>query len=189
MRADKNIFLFILLGSILAVSVFSCSKNNSTADYNADKTALKALIDSLKSVSDSSVEGAKPGQYVTGAKTALDSVITLGEDVYAAKTYTQEQVNNAITNLRRAFSTFSSRRLQEVSAENLMGYWKFNGNTNDSSGNHNDGMMKTNWFNVVSGNPVDGGTLPQLVSDRFNHPNAACYFEKGATVEVPYSNS
>lgn len=190
MHLDKTIFRFLVIGSLIAASVLSCSKNdNGSPDYNADKTVLKSLIDSLQSVSDTSSEGNKPGQYVTGAKTALDSVINLAKDVFSANTYTQEQVNNAISNLRRAAVTFSSKRLKEVSPENLMGYWKFNGNANDSSGNHNDGEFKTNWFNVVSGTPVDGGTMPTLVSDRFGNENAACYFEKGATVEVPYKNS
>jgi len=190
MRSIKYILYFFLLGSIVAVSILSCSKKNSTTpNYNADKISLKALIDSMKSVSDSSTEGSKPGQYVAGAKTALDSVINLGQEVFTSNTYTQEQVNNAINNLRRAGTAFNSRQLQAVSPDNLMGYWKFNGNANDSSGHQNDGSFKTNWFNVVSGSPVDGATLPQFVADRFGQPNSACYFEKGATVEVPYNNS
>lgn len=189
MCSNKYILLLILLGSILSGSMISCKKNNSTPDYNSDKTILKAVIDSLTSVSDTTVEGNKPGQYIPGAKTALDSVIKLGNEVYSSNTYTQEQINNALNNLLRAGNTFSTRRLQTVSPENLIGYWKFNGNTNDSSGHQNDGILKTNWFGPDATHAVDGGTLPQLVADRFQQPNAAYYFEKGATIEIPYNNT
>lgn len=170
--------------------MISCKKSKSSpGDYNSDKTRLKAVIDSLTAVSDTTVEGNKPGQYIIGAKTALDSVIGLGTEVYSSDTYTQEQVNNALNNLLRAGNTFSAKRLQAVSPENLMGYWKFNGNANDSSGHQNNGILKTNWFGPSAASAVDGATLPQLVADRFNQPNSAYYFEKGATIEVPYINT
>ena len=146
MRSNKHILLFILLGCILSGYIISCKKNSTTPDYTPDKTRLKEVIDSLTAVSNASVEGNKPGQYIPGAKEALDSVINLGTEVVSSNSYTQEQVNNAISNLLRAGNTFDSQQLQEVSLENLMGYWKCNGNPNDSSGNHNDGVYKTNWI-------------------------------------------
>ena len=188
MRSNKHILLFILLGCILSGYIISCKKNSTTPDYTPDKIRLKEVIDSLTAVSNASVEGNKPGQYIPGAKEALDSVINLGTEVVSSNSYTQEQVNNAISNLLRAGNTFDSQQLQEVSLENLMGYWKCNGNPNDSSGNHNDGVYKTNWIGPDAAHAVDGGTLPQLVADRFNRPNSAFYFDKGATIEVPYNN-
>jgi len=165
----------------------SCKKDDTTPNYNADKTELKAMIDSLTLVSDNAVEGNKPGQYTPGAKASLDSVLSLGEEVYNSSTYTQQEVNNAVGNLERAGVTFSSQLLKEVSQENLMGYWKFTGNPADSSGHGHDGELKTNWTGP-STFIVDGGTLPQLVSDRFGQANSAYYFNNGATIEVPYSN-
>ncbi|MDP4128940.1 MAG: LamG domain-containing protein [Bacteroidota bacterium] len=188
MHSNKYFLLLILLGGIFSGAMTSCKKNSSTPDYNADKTRLKSVIDSLTAVAEASVEGNKPGQYIPGAKEALDSVLNLGQEVYTATNYTQEQVNNALNNLMRAGSTFSSQQLQEVSVENLMGYWKFNGNANDSSGHGNDGVLKTNWTGASATTAVDGGTLPQLVADRFGQANAAYYFDKGATIEVPYNN-
>ena len=187
MHSNKYILLFILLGSTLIGSVISCKKNSSTPDYNADKTRLKVVVDSLTSVSDTTTEGTKPGQYIVGAKTALDSVINLGEEVLASNTYTQEQVNNAINNLLRAGNNFNTQLLQAVSPQNLMGYWKFNGNANDSSGHNNNGILKTNWIGADATHAVDGGTLPQLATDRFGNANSAYYFDNGATIEVPYT--
>jgi hypothetical protein len=147
------------------------------------------VIDSLTAVYNSAVEGNKPGDYVPGAKAALDSVINLALGVASANTYSQEQVNNAVSNLIRAGNTFSAQQLQEVSPLNLMGYWLCNGNASDSSGNGNNGVYKTNWIGPDATHAVDGGTLPQLVADRFGRPNSALYFSNGATIEVPYKNS
>jgi hypothetical protein len=182
-----HISRYILVAGLFSCLIFSCKKDDSSPDYNADKTKLKAMLDSLTAVSAAAVEGSKPGQYTPGAKHALDSVIGLGESVYNAATYTQQQVNNALNNLARAGTTFSSQLLQEVSKANLMGYWTFSGNPNDSSGHQHDGLLRTNWTGPSTA-IVDGATLPQLVSDRFNQPNAADYIYKGATIEVPYSN-
>ncbi|MHA4809427.1 LamG domain-containing protein [Flavitalea flava] len=184
---NKHIFLYLLAACLVTGSIVSCKKNDNPApNYNADKTRLKAVIDSLTTVYTNSIEGNKPGQYVPGARTFLDSVINLAAQVNTGTTFTQEQVNNAVSNLLRAGGSFSSLQLQDVSPENLMGYWKCNGNPNDSSGNQNDGMYKTNWMGSDATHAVDGATLPQLVNDRFGRPNSAFYFANGATIEVPY---
>jgi hypothetical protein len=183
MRIYKN----ILVAGLLLLFIYSCKKSSSKPDYNADKTQLKSMLDSLTAVSGAAVEGSKPGQYIPGAKEALDSVIGLGQSVYTATTYTQQEVNNALSNLARAGVTFNSQLLQEVSKANLMGFWKFSGNPNDSSGHQHDGLLKTNWTGPSTA-IVDGGTLPVLVNDRFGNANSAYYFNNGATIEVPYSN-
>jgi hypothetical protein len=185
MRSLKNILLLLLVGCFFLGTVSSCKKDSNPTTSNPDKTALKAMIDSLTAVSAAAVEGNKAGQYVPGAKEALDSVISLGNAVYTATNYSQLQVNNALNNLTRAGTVFSTKLLQEVSKETLVGYWKFNGNADDSSGRGNNGILKTNWSGA-SGAAVDGGTLPQLVPDRFGQANSAYYFNKGATIEVPY---
>lgn len=189
MRHNKYSFLVLLvLVTTLVIAAVSCKKDNTPAEnYNADKSRLQTVIDSLTTIYSNAVEGNKPGQYTPGAKEALDSVIKLANVVVSANTYTQEQVNNAVANLLRAGNNFSSQQLQEVSAENLMAYWKFNGNADDSSGNHHDGVLKTNLIGPDATHAVDGGVLPKLVADRFGRPNSAYYFEKGATIEVPYN--
>lgn len=187
MRSTKYILLAVLSGIMLFGVLTSCKKDSTSQNYNPDKTALKAKIDSLTAVSGAAVEGTKPGQYIPGAKEALDSVISLAQEVYTSTNYTQEQVMNALGNLQRAGVAFSTQLLQEVSQENLVGYWKFNGNSNDSSGHNNNGMLKTNWTGPSTA-IVDGGTLPQLVADRFGNAESAYAFDKGATIEVPYTN-
>jgi hypothetical protein len=186
MLTSKFIYYLFAITVMLGV-IASCSKKESTPDYNANKTAFKAAIDSLTHVYNSTIDGTKPGQYVIGSRAALDSVIALATQVYTGTTYTQQQVNNALNNLLAAGKIFNTKLLQEVSVANLMAFWKFNGNTLDSSGNGNDGLLKTGLIGSSAATAVDGATLPVPVADRFGRPDMAYYFNNGATIEVPYN--
>lgn len=185
MHTIKRISSFLLAASIIGLA--SCSKDDNPApDYNSNKTRLKQVIDSLTTVSGNSVEGSKPGQYVIGSKRALDSVLALGNQVYTGS-YTQQEVNNAVGNLLGAGATFSTKLLQEVSVANLMAFWKFNGNANDSSGHGHHGTPITGLTGSSATVAKDGGVLPQLVADRFGRTGMAYDFNTGATIQVPYS--
>src|ERR1700728_772091 len=89
--------------------VASCKKSSSPASYNTNKAALIAAIDSLTTVYNSTADGTKPGQYAPGARSALDSVITLATTVSTSTAYTQQQINNALNNLLAAGATFSTQ--------------------------------------------------------------------------------
>lgn len=186
MRTSKFINYFFAIIALLGI-IASCSKKESVVpDYNANKAVFKAAIDSLTNVYNTTIEGTKPGQYIIGSRAALDSVIALATQVYTGNTYTQEQVNNALNNLLAAGKIFSTKLLQEVSVANLMAFWKMNGNPDDSSGHGHNGMLKTGLVGSGATTAVDGGTLPQLVPDRFGRPNMAYDFNNAATIEVPY---
>ena len=185
MHTIKYFSRLLLAASI--ISIAACSKDDSPApNYNSDKTRLKQVIDSLTAVSGKSAEGSKPGQYVTGSKKALDSVVALAGQVYTGQ-YTQQEVNNAIANLIGAGQTFSTKLLQEVSVANLMAFWKFNGNTNDSSGHGHNGTLRTGLIGSSATTATDGGVMPVAVADRFGRAGMAYDFNNGANVEVPYS--
>jgi hypothetical protein len=185
----KYIFYLVALTTVLGLFV-SCSKKDSqAATYTTNKTALKAAIDSLTTVYNNSVGGTKPGQYSVEAKAALDTAISLATQVNASNSYSQQEVNNALNSLLKAGAQFSTELLQEVSVANLVAFWKFSGNTVDSSGNGHNGILTTGYVGSSTTTAVDGATLPQLVPDRFGRPNMAYYFNNGATVEVPYSAS
>ena len=57
----------------------------------------------------------------------------------------------------------------QIPTNGLVGYWPFNGNANDESGNGHNGT-------------VNGATL---TSDRFGRCNAAYYFDGAAKISVP----
>ena len=67
-------------------------------------------------------------------------------------------------------STAFSQVPNYVPSNGLIGYWPFNGNANDESGNGNDGT-------------VNGATL---TADRFGNANSAYTFGLGNYIQVPY---
>lgn len=187
-KLSAYIFYGVAIAAVFG-AVSSCKKNTSPASYVTNKTALNAAIDSLTTVFNSTVDGTKPGDYAPGARQALDSVIALATSVSSSNAYTQQEINNALNNLLAAGAQFSTQLIQQVSSANLMGYWEFNGNAMDSSGNGNNGVLQTGWVGTSAATAVDGGTLPVLVADRFGRPNMAYYFNNGATVKVPYNST
>ncbi|WEK35929.1 MAG: LamG domain-containing protein [Candidatus Pseudobacter hemicellulosilyticus] len=173
---------------LYSTAIVSCSKDDDPApDYNSNKSRLKTVIDSLTTVYNASVEGSKAGQYIDGSKATLDSVLTLGNQVFTGN-YTQQQVNNAVVSLMKAGETFSTKLLQEVSAANLMAFWKFTGNPADSSGHDHHGTLLTGLVGNSAATAADGGVLPKLMPDRFGRADMAYEFRDGATIEVPYSS-
>ena len=87
------------------------------------------------------MEGTKPGQYVVGTKAALTTALTSAKAVLADANATQAVVNSATQNLLAAIAAYQGNLIKEIAAANLIGYWKMNGNANDSSGNGNNGVV------------------------------------------------
>ena len=187
MRSTKYIYVFILASGVLVTLFSACSKKDNNPDYNANKASLVHLIDSLTQVYNGAVEGNKPGNYATGAKAQLDSAIALATTVNTGSTFTQEQVNNTYNNLLLAAQQFNTRLIGEVSSEYLVAHWKFDGDVTDATGNGHDGTLKTGWIGNSVATMTDGGTLPQLTTDRFGRANMAYTFNKGSLVQVPYA--
>lgn len=73
--------------------------------------------------------------------------------------------------------------ISDVTMEShLVGFWKFDGNPNDASGNGNNGKIKR-------GHVYFGAGLPALTSDRFGRPNKCYHFDKGGNIQVPYTKN
>ena len=177
-----------MLAAGVTMTLFSaCSKKSSTPDYNANKASLSHLIDSLTQVYNTVVEGNKPGDYATGAKALLDTAIVLATQVNTGSTFTQEQVNNTYNNLLLAAQQFNTKLIGEVSSANLVAFWKFDGDVTDATGNGHNGALKTGWIGSSAATMTDGGTLPQLTTDRFGRANMAYTFNNGSLVQVPYA--
>jgi len=180
-----RISICLLLGVTLA---FACKKNDQPApNYNSNKSNLTHLADSLTNVYNNTVEGNKPGNYSAGARTSLKAALDLATQVENGS-FTQEEVDNAYNKLVLAGQQFSTKLIQEVSVQYLVGHWKFNGNAVDSSGHGHDGMLKTGYVGSSAAAATDGGTLPQLTADRFGRADMAYSFNNGALVDVPYAS-
>ncbi len=73
-----------------------------------NKTQLNTLIAQAQSKHDAAVEGSAAGQYPTGAKSTLQAAIDQAEAAAADAAATQQQVDQAVTTLQTAFSTFTA---------------------------------------------------------------------------------
>jgi len=169
----------LLLGSIFT----SCSNKESTPPPPpADKVALKAAIAIAQGLNDNTVEGTKPNQYEVGTKAALKTALDASKVIDANATATQAEVNNTTAQLTAAIAAYQGHLIKEIAAANLIGFWKFNGNANDSSGNDNNGV-------VTAGPAYFGAGTPTLTADRFTRANMAYHFDQGGNINVPHTAS
>jgi len=167
---------FLSLGLFIA----SCSKKSSTPP--TDKTSLTAAIDSANFYLNNTVEGTKPGEYTTGSKATLTAALTAATAILNAPGSTQVEITNAAANLMGAVAAYKANFILQIAAANLIGYWKMNGNANDSSGHGNNGT-------VTIGHAFFGAGTPALTNDRFGNANMAYHFDNGGNIEIPYSSS
>jgi len=173
----------LILTLLIGILFTSCSnKDNPPPPPPADKTALQATVTSSQALYDGTVEGTKPGQYVVGSRVAFKTVLDAAKAVLADPNATQAAVTNANAQLVAAVTTFGGLKINEIAAANLIGFWKFNGNPNDSSGKANNGTLKTGHVYYGAGNAV-------LTADRFGRANMAYNFDKGGNIEVPYTTT
>lgn len=186
-RLTKLVTAVALLTAVI-ILIQSCKKDKENRDTNSDKAKLSLQIDSANTLYNSATEGKQAGDYAVGSKATLKVSIDLATQV-STGAFTQQEVNNAAANLVRAENTFKSKQILEVSPENLVAYWKFDGDVTDASGNGHNGALKTNYIGSTAAEATDGGTLPVLTTDRYGAANKAYAFDKGAYIEVPYNNS
>jgi hypothetical protein len=188
MRQLKKIITWVIMMTAVIAVFQSCKKSPAAPDYNSNKSALSAKIDSAIMLYNSTVGGNKPGDYDVNVRLTLKAAIDLANGVKTG-TFTQYQVNNAQANLGRVISQYKNTFVQEVSVANLVAFWKLNGNAVDSSGNGHNGALKTGYVGSSASTATDGGTLPALVADRFGRANMAYHFNNGANIDVPYSQA
>jgi hypothetical protein len=174
--------IFAVFSLALGLFVISCSKSDSNPPPATNKTALTNAIDSGKYYINNTVEGTKPGQYTVGSKAALNTAIASATTILNDAASTQNTLDNATANMQAAINTYHGAYIQQIAVANLIAYWKFNGNANDSSGNGHHGT-------VTAGPAFFGAGTPTLTTDRFGNANMAYHFDKGGNIEVPYSTS
>ncbi len=186
MKINHKFLFYSLLVFLFTCCFYACKKSTTQETFNPNKQSISTVTDSANNFYTNSVEGKRAGNYSVGSRTDLKTAIDLAIAVKSSTQYSQQQVDNATANLRRAINAFQSRLIQDVSADNLIAQWKFTGNANDASGHGHNGTLMTGYISGGA-SPVDGATLPQLVTDRFNVANSAYNFQKGANIEIPYT--
>lgn len=184
MTQSINRFKFIkttvLWTLLLGIIISSCSKSSSTPPPPVDKSALTTALAAANTLYTGTIEGTKPGQYESGSRTAYKTVVDAATAVLNDATSTQADITNAVAQLAAATTTYGTHLIKEIAAVNLLGFWKFNGNTKDSSGNARDGVL-------TQGHAYYGAGTPVLTNDRFGRAGMAYHFDGGGNVEIPYS--
>ena len=176
----QRIMLFALS---LTLMLGACSKKDTTPPPPpADKTALQAKVTESQTLYDGTLEGTRPGFYEVGSKTAFLTVLNAAKAVLADVNATQSAVTNATAQLQAALDAYKAKLIKEIAEANLIGFWKMNGNTADSSGKLNNGI-------ATAGHAFYGAGVLAAAPDRFGRPGMAYYFDKGSNIEVPYSTA
>ncbi len=172
----------LFFGLLAIIAFAACKKSSSPPPVPVDKTALQDTVAASLVIYNSTTEGTKPGQYEAGARAALKTAIDAANAILSNAASTQQEMTSAAANLHAAIVTYQTHYITEISAANLIGFWKFNGNTKDSSGNGRDGVATT-------GHAFYGAGTLTAADDRFGRAGMAYHFDKGANVEVPYSTA
>jgi hypothetical protein len=182
MKIEKLMLLMLMIVSV--GFVVSCSDDDDDKKVNADKTALLATISEAKELVENAVEGTLEGQFMTGAKAALQTAITAAEAIANNSGATQAVVTSANANLTEAINLFKTKVIEPIASDALMAYFKFDEGTGttttDASDNAFVGTLKT-------GHAHWGAGTPTWTADRNGVAGKAIYFDKGAHIEVPYN--
>ncbi|MFW0718536.1 LamG domain-containing protein [Pedobacter sp. N23S346] len=187
MNFNKNSrsFIYLLYVCLGTLAISSCKDDANLPDYASNKTGLSQLADSVNRVYSGSAEGNDIGQYPKQARAELKTALDLATSVTTGA-FTQEEVNNALANLRRAAVAFNARKIEEVAADNLVAKWLFNGNALDATANGHNGTLMSGIIGTAA-NYRDAGILPVATTDRFGRAGNAYAFDNGAYIEIPYS--
>ncbi|WP_394767270.1 LamG domain-containing protein [Ferruginibacter sp.] len=175
----KTAVLCLLVSGLVFTA---CKKDKAVVVPPADFTSLTAALKIAQGLNDSTAEGTKPGYYEAGNKAALITALTTSKAVAADPKATQTSVNNTAAQLLAAVAAYQSHLIKEIAAASLIGFWKMNGNTADSSGNKNDGV-------ATAGHPYYGAGVLAAAADRFGRAGMAYHFDMGSNINVPYKAS
>lgn len=86
-------------------------RNIDIMDIVVDKAVLNDLIGRAQSVHQAATEGTQIGQYPIGSKAVLQSAIDLARAVADSASSSQEQVNQAVTDLNNALAAFEASKI------------------------------------------------------------------------------
>jgi hypothetical protein len=169
----------------LSFAFFLNACKKSTSFTPPVTTTLQQSIDSAKYYLANTSEGTEPGRYTKGTQATLQAALTAAQGVLAtaSTTATQAQVTAATANLNAAIAAYESGLITPIASTSLVAYWKFNGNTNDSSGNGHNGTLEVGPVGLAA----VPGPVPNLTNDRFGNANSAYHFSGGGNIDVPYS--
>jgi hypothetical protein len=188
----KYLTLTIVLGLSIAFLINSCKKS-SNPFVPPSTSSLTVSIDSAQWYLANTHEGTQAGEYLKGSQATLQTALTAAQGVLTASATsgTQADVNNAVAQLNAAIAVYEGGVVAQIAPSALVAYWKFNGNANDSVGNHNGTLeacpADSGGIGLITTVGVSLGAAPNLTVDRFGNANAAYHFANGGNIDVPFS--
>jgi hypothetical protein len=181
MKKMKYLMWFLIVPLLAGMILTDCKKDDDDPPPPAavDFTVLDARIVEAQDLHDAAVEGTAIGDYEVGSRLALQTAIDAATTIRNTAGVTQSQVDATIVNLQAAIDEFESKKITDVSPENLVAHWLFNGSAADVTGNGNDGTLEAGHVDY------GGGPAPQPTADRFGNADFCYHFDQGCNVEVP----
>lgn len=171
---------------VVGLSLIRCGSDSvvvPTSNLNLSKSitaAIKLLI--------GTAEGVAGGNYKRGSRSTFITAITNAQSVYANKTATQSEIDQANASLNDAVAAYKSQIVVEIDPVNLVAQYTFDAIpisslgviVTDNSGHKHDGEVK-------AGSVFWGGSVPGTILDRYGVDSKALHYNGGANIQVPYS--
>jgi hypothetical protein len=173
--------LLLMLFVSTALILGSC-KDDDDDIVEGDKTELNALIAQADAIAATATSADYPQSAIDAFKTTLQTV----KDAVATP-LTQEQINNLIVQLNAAMETFDSQAYGYIDESlYLNAGWHFDEGSGSTATAYSATQHVATFFR---GNTVILGNDAMMPSWTDGVKGKAVYFNKGAHLEVPYTNS
>jgi len=173
--------LLLMLFVSTALILGSC-KDDDDDIVEGDKTELNALIAQAEAIAAAATTADYPQAAIDAFKATLQTI----KDAAATK-LTQTEINNLIVNLNNAMGTFDSQAYGYID-ESL--YLNAGWNFDEGSGTTATAFSTTQHVaTFFRGNTVILGSEAMMPSWTDGVKGKAVYFNKGAHLEVPFTNS
>jgi len=173
--------LLLMLFVSTALILGSC-KDDDDDIVEGDKTELNALIAQADAIAAAATSADYPQSAIDTFKTTLQTV----KDAVATP-LTQEQINNLIVQLNAAMETFDSQAYGYIDESlYLNAGWHFDEGSGSTATAYSATQHVATFFR---GNTVILGNDAMMPSWTDGVKGKAVYFNKGAHLEVPYTNS
>lgn len=173
--------LLLMLFVSTALILGSC-KDDDDDIVEGDKTELNALIAQADAIAAAATSADYPQSAIDAFKATLQTV----KDAVATP-LTQEQINNLIVQLNAAMETFDSQAYGYIDESlYLNAGWHFDEGSGSTATAYSATQHVATFFR---GNTVILGNDAMMPSWTDGVKGKAVYFNKGAHLEVPYTNS
>ena len=173
--------LLLMLFVSTALILGSC-KDDDDDIVEGDKTELNALIAQADAIAAAATSADYPQSAIDAFKATLQTVKNA-----AATPLTQEQINNLIVQLNAAMETFDAQAYGYIDESlYLNAGWNFDEGSGSTATAYSTTKHVATFFR---GNTVILGNDAMMPSWTDGVKGKASYFNKGAHLEVPYTNS